>query len=100
MYKSLCADCGRPFDALGAWQRVCKMCYAAAKRQETDELRSEVSRLRRELAQLRYQRPPAAAVSPDDRFVRELLMLTHPDRHGGSKLSTEVTQRLLAMRKR
>ncbi|MEO6269838.1 MAG: hypothetical protein ABIP08_06005 [Lautropia sp.] len=35
----------------------------------------------------------------DAALIRQLLQLTHPDKHGGSKLATKVTARLLDLRK-
>jgi hypothetical protein len=39
---------------------------------------------------------PAAQLSADD--VRKLLMLCHPDKHGGKQMAHDMTAKLLAMR--
>ena len=34
----------------------------------------------------------------DDEDIKRLLMLCHPDKHGGKKMAEEMTQKLLALR--
>lgn len=43
--------------------------------------------------------PVPASVPFDAQRLRQLLQLTHPDKHGGSALATEVTAWLLSLRK-
>lgn len=46
------------------------------------------------------QAPPRAIGGLSKELLRKLIMLCHPDKHGSSKkMSTEVTQELLRMRK-
>lgn len=39
-------------------------------------------------------------VQLDDEDIKRLLMLCHPDKHGGKKMAEEMTQKLLALRQR
>jgi hypothetical protein len=91
-----CVDCGRYFDALGQWQRVCRPCYAQRKRAEEDDLRWELDQLRRENVRLRS----GAVNQPvtDGNLLPQLNLLAHPDEYQGSAFSTTVRQRLLALR--
>jgi hypothetical protein len=49
--------------------------------------------------QFRQQQPQAAPVIPPELY-RKLLMLCHPDKHGNSETSTEVTRWLIDMREK
>ena len=40
--------------------------------------------------------PNKKAISEDD--IKKMLLLCHPDKHGGKQIAHEVTQKLLAMR--
>jgi hypothetical protein len=55
-----------------------------------------------ELAALREQyfllKSQKAAPIPEDK-LKKMIMLCHPDKHNGSKTSTEITQWLLSLRK-
>ncbi len=102
-----CAICDDLYEPRGSWQRTCTPCYVANKRAEELELRNEVARLRSEVQRLRsgnYQQQSKTAADNrgglDEKFLKQLIMLAHPDRHGNSELATAVTQRLLAMRDR
>lgn len=86
MIRDTCCDCGAPFmrewDA--TWKVRCLPCWAARK--------------------ARHDASPARLDAPivdelRDR-IRSLLMLTHPDRHGGSALATSTTAWLLDVRER
>ena len=85
MTTAICRDCGARFqrDLDEGWKVRCLPCWArlkqasAAPRRAADPIRDEVR----------------------DR-LRELLMLCHPDKHGGSPLSTRTTQWLLSLRDR
>jgi hypothetical protein len=66
---------------------------------ELYDLWSENSRLRSENFRLQRERPKTVA-DFDPAFIRQLLMLTHPDRHGNSDLANADTRKLLEMRGR
>jgi hypothetical protein len=83
---STCVDCGSYFyrAATESWKRRCLSCWLATK----------------------ATKPAAAPVQPDPVVgelrdnIRGLLSLCHPDRHGNSQLSTNVTRWLLQVRDR
>lgn len=106
MSDAICKNCGRSFWQDEDWKLLCLDCWKARKRQEQSreaELQSEVAQLRTSLAQLRLNlataRCEAAKARPllDRKFLRRVVSLTHPDKHGGSEAATEVTQLLLAI---
>lgn len=45
-----------------------------------------------------YGAPPSEGVTIDKDLLRRLIMLCHPDKHGGSEMSTNVTKILLEMK--
>ncbi|MEP6636689.1 MAG: hypothetical protein ABJB97_08170 [Acidobacteriota bacterium] len=104
-----------------SWQIRCRRCYAQSKREELTELKSENEWLRDEVARLKREQraargdidlmvellrlraenerlrgAPRGRLDPE--FIKRLLMLCHPDKHAGSRLATDVTQKLLALR--
>lgn len=65
--------------------------------QETAALHRQVEALTKEAEELRKtQQAPSLTEST----LKELITLSHPDKHGGSALSTRVTQWLLSLRKK
>ena len=101
MAQAFCKQCGAAFqrDDGQEWKLLCLDCWRARKRQERAreaELQQEVEQLRRSLANAQRK---AALVKPqlDRRFIKRIVSLTHPDKHGGSETATEVTQQLLAI---
>lgn len=82
-----CRDCGRVFArAEGeAWKVRCLSCYSIFK-----------------AGRAPVATPPAAdpvRTELRDR-LRALLMLTHPDKHNGSRLANDTTAWLLSVRER
>src|SRR5262245_27543156 len=90
-----CIDCGRQFRADMEWKIRCLACWREARDRgqsraaEIRALREQVELLRSELAQGNRS---SASYRLDRQRVRQLLQLCHPDRHGGSPLSTEVSK--------
>ena len=87
----------REFFATEDWKRLCLNCWNANKRREGRhdiDLARRVRELEQELAAMR------SGGIFDIEFIRLLLQLTHPDRHGGSRAATEATRRLLEMKSR
>jgi hypothetical protein len=76
------------------WRKFCRSCFAANKREEQQEMEGELTHYKALCARLQQER-----TIPDDKLKR-LIQLCHPDKHGNSKVSTEVTQWLLDLRKR
>jgi hypothetical protein len=104
-----CRECNRAFPQKESWAKKCVLCF---KEDRGYALLSgdmsflwaqmEIERLREENARLAHRRvkPPAdptSVLTPE--FIRELLSLTHPDRHKNSERATRVTQQLLDLRK-
>lgn len=79
--SATCPRCGSRFMRATAarWKRLCFPCWRAARTSP---------------------RPPAIAPPPIPADVlRRLLLLCHPDRHGGSAAATEATRWLLEQRR-
>lgn len=120
-----CECCHTPFVAVKGFERVCPVCFkldrgydlyvgdkALLRLQEQYRAQAEeLEKARTELAQLtdRYNRVRSKArklmkaavvstVAPNR--VEQLIRLCHPDKHDGSVLATEVTQWLLAQRRK
>ena len=87
MIRSRCTDCGEHFhrEAEQTWKVRCLSCYIAHKSAAP-------------------ARPAPPTVDPAyQEFLgnlRELIQLTHPDRHGGSPLSNRISGWLLSVRNR
>lgn len=104
-----CRECNRPFPQKEGWSKYCVLCFKEYRgyallsgdmsflwaQMEMERLREEIT----ELAVREVQPPadPTALLTPE--FIRELLSLTHPDRHKNSERSTRITQHLLELRK-
>jgi hypothetical protein len=96
--KKYCLDCGQQFDTEPSqnYKTLCKPCFVESKKSELERLQinlewleSENKRLKlRVNALLKHQ----SAIKPD--FLKRLKQLCHPDKHGGSQLSTTVFSEL------
>ena len=104
MGYTTCKQCGDTFwrEDNETWKRLCLGCWLERKRQEDGreaELQQEIEQLRASLASAR-RAAASAGPSLDRRFLKRIVSLTHPDKHGGSEAATEVTQQLLAIMNR
>ena len=104
MGYATCKQCGDTFwrDEGEEWKRLCLDCWLEKKRKEDGreaELQQEIEQLRVSLANARRE---VASARPllDRRFIKCIISLTHPDKHGGSETATEITQQLLAIMQR
>jgi len=88
-----CRTCGKLFDGEG-WKTVCRRCYINAMGEEDEVVEAE--RKEAELQRFVARGRPAQMTSER---LRQLLQLCHPDKHGNSVLSQEVTRWLLSLRK-
>jgi hypothetical protein len=84
-YSHICRKCRIGFSSPNDWSTLCKICWLKDKEQEEAKRERE-----------KYQPPPRqnqnpAQTIPDDIYKR-LVMLCHPDKHGGSEMSVKVTQ--------
>lgn len=98
-----CRSCGWTLPrTAAAHHRLCSTCWEEQAQQSDRTLRREVAYLREEVERLRALVPAGTSSPPtmDADRIRRLLMLCHPDKHGGSALATEVTQWLLAEKAR
>lgn len=84
-----CIDCGRYFEARAAWQVRCYRCYILYKRKRDEAREATIPQ------EIHHIIP-----DPDGAWFREhlkkLIMLCHPDKHGGSEESHVVTTYLVA----
>ena len=104
MGYAICKQCGDTFwrEDNEAWKRLCLGCWLERKRQEDGreaELQQEIEQLRARLANARREVASAQPVL-DRKFIKRIVSLTHPDKHGNSKVATEITQQLLAIMQR
>lgn len=108
-----CTRCHSEFwrDEDQHWKRLCVSCWRESKtqsaytssgdrytgidqrlRQELAEWRSRAERAERSLAS--HTCPPAAL---DLQTLKRIRLLCHPDKHGGSAVATEISQRINQM---
>ena len=86
-----CLKCFRTFSPRKNFYHTCPNCWTpAAEATAPAGLVHRVEQLERENGQLRK--------FASEKFIRSLLQLAHPDRHGDSALACEVTRTLLEMR--
>ena len=85
MSTAFCSDCGASFvrDPDESWKRLCLRCWISRQPPRPRPI-AQPDPIRGELAE----------------HMRGLIVLCHPDRHGGSPLSTRTTQWLLSLRDR
>lgn len=98
-----CPGCGKHFDQEEPWMRYCAMCVADKKFRagewNTDTFLYRLFRTaQRQLAETQDVAVEATGATLSRARVRQLLQLCHPDKHGGSKTATEITQWLLAIK--
>ena len=100
MLTRYCRACGQPFRTTRAYFHSCWNCWSegnsTAGADATSETRREIERLRSEVERLRVMAEQPRVL--DAKTLREIVYLTHPDKHSGSSLATTVTQKLLKMR--
>jgi len=97
-----CESCRAWFNQTARYQTLCKPCFARRKRAEFEAmevraLRAEYA-LRDALRENRELRTVAGRQGIEPEMLRRLIMLCHPDRHGGSDASHRATQWLLEQR--
>lgn len=91
----LCLKCGA-FAGKESWRTLCATHYREQKRAEEAAAAREIDRLRHENAMLHMQ--GGNPLTPAR--LRQLIQLCHPDKHGNSDQSNDVTQWLLSLRKK
>lgn len=108
MTWATCCDCGNEFqrDETERWKKRCFPCWKANKDREQREPEDADECLRwyrKGYAAGHAASEATRTLEPppiDKARLRELLQLTHPDRHDGSELAQKVTAWLLDLRKR
>lgn len=85
--SKLCIGCGRPIPWEPLWKTMCVDCFKRSRKETKPE------------TTLVWGKPavPAPQLSPE--MISKMLILCHPDRHGDSELSKEVTMFLIKLRK-
>ncbi len=93
-----CKQCGEYFHADQDWKHICIGCFKENKRKdrEREAYREANKHNQQRQHQRTYQAPPAPAIPPD--MLKVLIMLCHPDKHGGKESATRATQWLLSQR--
>jgi len=93
MYKN-CSHCGSVFEPKFANAKLCFSCWKKRETalEEYDEIKSENEWLRRRIAKLETRQ------GVETSLLKKLIRLCHPDKHGNSDTSNEVTVWLLKQR--
>ena len=88
--KRTCDDCGEKFEIAASeiYKTLCKTCFIEFKKIELDYLKNRVKQLENENKLLK------ANGGIDADLLKRLKHLCHPDKHGGSSLSTNVFTQL------
>ena len=104
-----CRECNRSYPQRESWAKRCVLCFKEDRGYGllSGDLsflwaQMEIERLREEIIELAVREVQQEAAPPallTLNFIRELLSLTHPDRHKNSERSTRITQQLLELRK-
>lgn len=98
----ICKQCGEVFDADEDWKRICLPCWRENKAKEQGSKSSYGSRKKssgQKFDKEFYDRvfgKPQQPIPAD--MLKTLIMLCHPDRHGGKESATKATQFLLSLR--
>lgn len=96
--KKYCIECGQQFEIATneTYKTLCKPCFVESKKSELERLQINLDRLVRENIRLRAQLGSGirtnGGISLD--LLKRLKQLCHPDKHGGSQLSTAVFSEL------
>jgi hypothetical protein len=91
-----CVNCHERFAARYGYETRCIPCWLRYKYgQGAAQPRVEIRYVRVEVPD-----PRLPDLEDWEEMLRRLVVLCHPDRHGGSRLSTEATSWLLEQRKR
>ena len=94
-----CTVCGT-YAGEESWRKLCRRCYAKKKKAEESAGKShnnDYERLWKEaLARLNQQSQQSGI---NDDLLKRLIMLCHPDKHGGSAIAEDVTKQLLSIRR-
>ncbi len=119
--EQVCDGCGLLYPQRQSYERKCPVCFKLDKgydllwgdlsflwsQQKIVALQAEVAKKETALLESSKRLKTAedavhrqALLAPAVIPVQDLLRLCHPDRHNGSTLATEVTKKLLAMRKK
>lgn len=90
-----CTSCGT-YAGEEAWRKLCKRCYAKKKKAE-ESGKIDYERLWKDAIGRLNQQQQATNINED--LLKRLIMLCHPDKHGGSAVAEDVTKQLLSIRK-
>lgn len=104
-----CPDCKEQFYADEPWKRVCLSCYIKRKKKDkAAELESKIQMLERRVESLVAEnnnlRKRSCGTRAEDGGLmdrwKDLMLLCHPDVHGGSERAHRVTVWLNEIRNR
>ena len=108
--EKACTRCGLLYPQRKSYEKQCPVCFKLDKgytllwgdlallwaQEKIVALQAELL-----LKEKKLQAPPKQEVLPLGAIpVMSLLRLCHPDKHGGSEEATEITKKLLALRKK
>ena len=116
-----CIDCQLPFVADESWKRRCVGCWKKEKEWDLtvgdkaflamqekyvlllgalEQMEAHMAAMSGRIEELERAQRPSVGITLNDRQIKKLLSLCHPDKHRGSKTSHEVTRWLLRQRER
>ena len=105
MERVPCCVCGEMFyrDASEYWKKMCLDCYVSKKKEEERKDKEEyriITNLRRENHFLKEQLKNKQKIPVLDKItIKGLISLCHPDLHGNSQKSNDVTKWLIGLYK-
>jgi hypothetical protein len=99
---AFCDSCRRSFVRQGGWQRLCYPCFLSIKKKNDAEKARAEGYAAGYHAGVSVQMSKPAAPSLDRDTLREIVALTHPDRHPPERnaVANRITAILLAMMKK
>jgi hypothetical protein len=99
--ERICKQCGEVFDADEDWKRVCLPCWRENKAKEQGGKKSSgkgSSYGGKKFDKEFYDRVFGKTQAIPADMLKTLIMLCHPDKHGGKESATRATQYLLSLR--
>ena len=82
--NATCPQCNQEFWKDEYWKRVCLNCFKANKRKERQHEQEQY-----EFESRRAQPTQSATPIPAD-ILKKLMYLCHPDKHGGSRVASDM----------
>jgi len=99
-----CTKCGLPHTSDAEWKNICFPCWKEEKGytpttgdKAYKELQSAYAALQKQTVISSF-RGDSTALTPA--LIKDMIVLCHPDKHGGSERATRITQWLTRQRRK